>query len=638
VGYALLNAVDLVRDAFYIVGTNSVAIAPHQFSCDKLYPVPSTVDLEAYKAVLIQILQDEKPDLVLSARDEEIGVLSQLRADPRFKNIHFLVASEALVPVFNDKYETALFAQQYQLPFAATAYTESEVRELISRYGFPLLAKPRWGGHASKNVFVVLNEDQVSRLLIEKSHVFQNYLHAQTLKIDTSSLSYGVPWHFSLSDQKVIAEMVLGKQGQIISMSCNASQETGGGKTWRVVEDSSLESVAEAYAHCLAALGYQGPLNLQGKSLADGSFVPFELNGRFTGSTSARTHMGYNQVMHALNHFLKDQSAYPKHSANEVVCVVQKSQGYEPIYQAQLDVFVNDQRRKPPMTPETRKELDRWKNMDFQQDQIDLSTEVFDTPIIVIGGCGRSGTTLLRVMLDSHPEIACGPESLLFLPLPINAEDLAWKFEVPLEEIEAQQLKSSSRSAFIQWFQQRYLALRDRRIWADKTGRNVHCFEQILKHFPNAKLLHAVRDGRDVACSLRTHRKRKVENGKIVPTHNLMPWEDCVERWTRSIADGIAYRGHPNYMEVKYEDVIQSPEATLQQVCQHLELDYSPQMLNFHEVSGPSRDVLKFPQNIEATLPLYTNKVGRWKTELTAQNLQEIEPQMKSYLELLGYA
>ena len=289
------------------------------------------------------------------------------------------------------------------------------------------------------------------------------------------------------------------------------------------------------------------------------------------------------------------------------------------------------------MNPETLKELNRWKNFDFESREVDQSGYQSYTKIIVIGGCGRSGTTLLRVMLDSHPEIACGPESLLFLPVPINMQDLSWKFEIPVEELEHHLASVSSRSEFIDWFQARYLKTRNRRVWADKTGRNVHCFANILKHFPNVKLLHAVRDGRDVVCSLHTHRKRKVIDGKIVPTGNIMPWANCVERWVRATSDGMAYRGLSNYMEVRYEDVIKDPETTMRRVCEYLELPYAEQMLRYHMFSGSSRDVMKFPQNMEATLPLYTHKVGRWCRELSDADLREILPGLESNLKRLGY-
>ena len=107
---------------------------------------------------------------------------------------------------------------------------------------------------------------------------------------------------------------------------------------------------------------------------------------------------------------------------------------------------------------QSQTELDRWKNKDFSEDEIDHTDAVSNVPVIIIGGCGRSGTTLLRVMLDSHPDVACGPESLLFLPLPVDARDLAWKFELPVEDIERQLDQSTSRTDFIEWFQHRYAA------------------------------------------------------------------------------------------------------------------------------------------------------------------------------------
>jgi hypothetical protein len=70
-------------------------------------------------------------------------------------------------------------------------------------------------------------------------------------------------------------------------------------------------------------------------------------------------------------------------------------------------------------------------------------------------GCGRSGTTLTRVMLDSHPALFAGPESLLFLPTPIDPADLAFKFDIDRGEIEEMLRRTSGRAQFIDAFQRR---------------------------------------------------------------------------------------------------------------------------------------------------------------------------------------
>jgi hypothetical protein len=282
-------------------------------------------------------------------------------------------------------------------------------------------------------------------------------------------------------------------------------------------------------------------------------------------------------------------------------------------------------------------ELDRWQLKDWAEAEYDRSNYQSSTRPIVIGGCGRSGTTLLRVMLDSHSQIAAGPESLLFLPVVIDFPALAYKFDLDEALLRRTYQACASRSAFIDAFQALYLAQSGRAIWADKTARNVHVFAEILNHFPQAKLLHVIRDGRDVIASLLTHRKRKIVDGQLQPTGYRMPLQNCIDRWLMAISDGIKLRGHPNYMEVRYEDLVKQPEATIHQVCQFLAVDFELEMLEFHKFSGPSRDYRRFPQNMEATMPLYSSSLGRWRTDLTHKELTTIMSAIHPQLEMLGY-
>ena len=64
-----------------------------------------------------------------------------------------------------------------------------------------------------------------------------------------------------------------------------------------------------------------------------------------------------------------------------------------------------------------RKLKDLWRSIPLPRAVDDRdSAYVSSRNHIVLGGCGRSGTTLARVILDSHPNICCGPESKIFLP------------------------------------------------------------------------------------------------------------------------------------------------------------------------------------------------------------------------------
>ncbi|MCW3991710.1 MAG: sulfotransferase, partial [Candidatus Bathyarchaeota archaeon] len=235
---------------------------------------------------------------------------------------------------------------------------------------------------------------------------------------------------------------------------------------------------------------------------------------------------------------------------------------------------------------------------------------------IIIGGCARSGTTLIRVMLDTHPHIYCGPESNLFLPIRIRTrkriEELSWKFDVPAEEIQTLMRSSRCLSEFIEKFFGRIGSIHGKRRWADKSPRNVLRLDYIFKHFPRAKFIHMIRDGRDVACSLRTFPKRKIVNGKIFPVKTNRPLDECIRWWVHDVNIGIGYRNDSRYYELKYEDLIFNTERALKELFMFLDEPYEEKVLRYYEIEDNKRRIIKFPQNIEATQPIYTKAVGRW--------------------------
>lgn len=262
---------------------------------------------------------------------------------------------------------------------------------------------------------------------------------------------------------------------------------------------------------------------------------------------------------------------------------------------------------------------------------------------IIIGGCGRSGTTLMRVILDSHSQIACGPESNIFpSPNRLNpgspgAAKIARKFDVDDLEMDALLRSASSRAEFADRFFGRYRDRAKKRLWADKTPRNIQVLPYIFEHFPQARFVHVVRDGRDVVCSLRTHPRHRVVNGEIVKLDTWNPIEECVDRWVTDVGRGLAYRGDPRYFELKYEDLVTDTEQTLRSLFEFLELSWEPAVMQFHEVQSASRDPVKFAQNPEATKPLQGSSIGRWERDLSPQDLSFVLRRAGATLEKLGY-
>ena len=116
---------------------------------------------------------------------------------------------------------------------------------------------------------------------------------------------------------------------------------------------------------------------------------------------------------------------------------------------------------------------------------------------IVMGGAPRSGTTVLRKLFDRHPEICSGAETKLFVPAAYNLEWLARTYGMPLGELVALRDGSTSQAAFIDAFAARVRSEAGKVRWAEKTPQNIRHLDWISHRFPQASIVHIIRDGRD---------------------------------------------------------------------------------------------------------------------------------------------
>lgn len=256
---------------------------------------------------------------------------------------------------------------------------------------------------------------------------------------------------------------------------------------------------------------------------------------------------------------------------------------------------------------------------------------------IVLAGCQRSGTTLLRVILDSHSHIACGPESSLltgsFLP-----DKLAARFETPIAEIWQLHRQTPDHAEFIDRFLTRYAQHRGKRRWAEKTPQNIRHLDWIKHHFPHAKIVHILRDGRDVACSIRTHPRVRYVNGQPVETGIRRPLAPCIRSWLDDTTAGLRWRGAADYYEVKYEDLVAETEWTLRKLCEFLGEPWEETLLEYHLQKGASRDPRHFIVNVAATQPLGDQAIQRWRRDLTPADLELFYRLAGDRLATLGYS
>ncbi len=257
---------------------------------------------------------------------------------------------------------------------------------------------------------------------------------------------------------------------------------------------------------------------------------------------------------------------------------------------------------------------------------------------IVLGGCGRSGTTLLRMMLDSHRRICCGPESSVFRRRALDPEALADRFGFPGSEVLAIYDRARSRPEFIEGFAALCMQKAGKSRWAEKTPRNIGRIGEIFRCFPEARFVHVLRDGRDVACSLRTHPRHRVEDGKLVPLDTWKPIAGCARRWREDIEGSRRYWADPRFMTVRYEDLVLHARPTLEKLMAFLGESWDEAMLAHGDAASPFRDATRFAQNPEALGAVSTASLSRWQRDLDSKDRETFKRIAGDLLIELGYA
>jgi hypothetical protein len=290
-----------------------------------------------------------------------------------------------------------------------------------------------------------------------------------------------------------------------------------------------------------------------------------------------------------------------------------------------------------------------------------LSAEPARTPAPFIVGAGRSGTTLLRLMLDAHPDVAI-PSETNFLPSVARrcarsedpwaafAANVTSRTRWPDFHVNADALRE--RVAHIRPFDlgdalRAFYALYAERFgksrWGDKTPRYAGHLTAVARVLPEAHFLHVIRDGRDVALS-----HRDLWFGPRSAGEAAHWWKATIEA-TRTQALEVGF-----YREVRYEDLVLDTERTLRAVCEFIDLAWDGAMLGYHrraaervgeltaDVPAPNGSGVVSAQRRREIFamtarPPDPSRIGRWRTEMSAAEVRQFDAAAGEMLESLGY-
>ena len=308
VGHAILAALRCSEAPWYVVGVNSVAFDAGVFGCDSAWLAPPVAQREAFEERLLEVVEAERPALIMPGRDDDLPILAAMRERLAELGAFALVGSPEAVDICNDKYRTAKVFRAAGLPFTETAASREEIEALLAACGFPLLAKPR-RGFASRGVRVLFDRNGIEAVLACGAEmVVQEYLVPRSWNKARAEITPSDVERDGMlrQDEELSAEVFLGRDGKALGVIAWCADKIHGEvPAVEVLDDPLLEAVAREGVELLGRHGLIGPCNIAGKRLADGSWGFFEVNARFTGATGVRAAFGFGEIEAAWRHFVE---------------------------------------------------------------------------------------------------------------------------------------------------------------------------------------------------------------------------------------------------------------------------------------------------------------------------------------------
>lgn len=231
----------------------------------------------------------------------------------------------------------------------------------------------------------------------------------------------------------------------------------------------------------------------------------------------------------------------------------------------------------------------------------------FHKPPLLIGGCGRSGTTLLLSVLSAHPEVFAFPYELSAFNY--------WKKGKEGNLIPKRMDRLHRYVLFNK-------VPKSASFWCEKTPRNVNHLKNIFKYFNDEVFfIHIIRDGRDVMLS----------------KHPDKPGEYWVqpERWVNDVKAGLEYKNHTRVLTIKYEELILNFKDTIQKICSFIDIALVDELLDWHSYASVRRNNA-WQGKVQK---LNSSSIEKWKRTDDTERIHQImqNGEVVGLLKELGY-
>ena len=277
---------------------------------------------------------------------------------------------------------------------------------------------------------------------------------------------------------------------------------------------------------------------------------------------------------------------------------------------------------------------------------------VSQAPVFIIG-TERSGSNLLRLILDAHPDICiphpphlmryfaplvkeCGYGNLDKLPNRTRlAKDMRrliathifpWHYPIDWDYV-AEHPPQNSLFGLVAAIYEQVRHAQNCPRWGNKSTFMIHHVPKVLSIYPDAQFIWLIRDPRDVAVSSK------------VSVFNPFHPRDTGALWQRQQQEGKALeQAYPQHVHrLYYEDLIGDSEVRLKDLCTHIDLDFQPHMLQFFKNSEATKSSSLSQSWVNTGQPIKKDNAGKYRKKLSIQAIKDVESSAKAMMEDCGY-
>jgi hypothetical protein len=247
-------------------------------------------------------------------------------------------------------------------------------------------------------------------------------------------------------------------------------------------------------------------------------------------------------------------------------------------------------------------------------------------PIFIVGAMG-TGTTLLRLMLDSHENIAIPHETgfmRIYLGLrhaPFKWSGRYWARRLGWSDEEVDEL---AREFFDRIFM-RYAEQHGKKRWGEKTPHHTWHVASMKRVFPESVFVAIVRHPGAATVS---NMRRFGHSGRWAAAH--------VRRYHKEVARLAAL--HPRRMVIlRYEELVMQPEAVMRELLEWLGEPWSDKVLEHHEIQA-GREHHRIEGQARADEPIDASRVAKWTTTVDQKVLPFITRTLQGVADFFGYS